>query len=104
MGSREWFLLVILSLLWGGSFTFSKVTLSELQPFTVVLGRVSIAAIALNTIARAACHLIKDYTNEIEIAMPEMHRLSMTINIIICETSYLIRTQLSSWQIEDYNI
>jgi len=53
MGPREWFQLIFLSLLWGGSFFFSKVALSELCPFTVVLGRVSIAAIVLNLMVRA---------------------------------------------------
>ena len=47
MGSREWLLLVALSVLWGGSFFFSEVALVELRPFTVVLGRVGIAAVAL---------------------------------------------------------
>jgi drug/metabolite transporter (DMT)-like permease len=47
MGLFDWALLIILSILWGGSFFFSKVALSELPPFTVVLARVSIAAIAL---------------------------------------------------------
>ncbi len=47
MGSREWLLLVALSVLWGGSFFFSEVALDELRPFTVVLGRVGIAAVAL---------------------------------------------------------
>ena len=47
MGGREWLLLVILSVLWGGSFFFSEVALNELRPFTVVLGRVGIAAVAL---------------------------------------------------------
>ena len=48
MGPREWSLLIVLSVLWGGSFFFSKVALAELQPLTVVLGRVSLAAIALS--------------------------------------------------------
>ncbi len=47
MGLLEWGLLLFLSVLWGGSFFFSKVALAELPPFTVVLGRVSIAAAAL---------------------------------------------------------
>ncbi len=47
MGGREWLLLVVLSVLWGGSFFFSEVALVELRPFTVVLGRVGSAAIAL---------------------------------------------------------
>jgi drug/metabolite transporter (DMT)-like permease len=49
----EWLLLVILSMLWGGSFFFSKVAVAELRPFTLVLGRVAIAAIALNLIVIA---------------------------------------------------
>jgi drug/metabolite transporter (DMT)-like permease len=53
MGVLDWGLLFCLSILWGGSFFFGKVALSELKPFTVVLGRVCIAAIALNIIVRA---------------------------------------------------
>lgn len=49
-----WFLLIILSVLWGGAFFFSKVALSQLQPFTIVLVRVSIAAVILNLIVRVA--------------------------------------------------
>jgi len=49
MNTREWLLLVILSILWGSSFFFIKVTLEDLQPLTVVLGRVGLAAIALTT-------------------------------------------------------
>jgi drug/metabolite transporter (DMT)-like permease len=48
MGAREWVLLLLLSILWGGSFFFFKVILEALPPFTVVLGRVGLAAIALN--------------------------------------------------------
>jgi drug/metabolite transporter (DMT)-like permease len=47
MAGRDWLLLVTLSVLWGGSFFFSEVALAELGPFTVVLGRVGIAALAL---------------------------------------------------------
>jgi drug/metabolite transporter (DMT)-like permease len=47
MGLIDWALLLALSVLWGGSFFFSKVALSELPPLTVVLARVSIAALAL---------------------------------------------------------
>jgi drug/metabolite transporter (DMT)-like permease len=48
MGTAEWALLVLLSLVWGGSFFFYKVLAHALPPLTVVLGRVAIAAIALN--------------------------------------------------------
>jgi len=47
MGRTEWLLLLGLSVLWGASF-FYKVMDSELPVFTVVLGRVGLAALALN--------------------------------------------------------
>ena len=47
MGPVEWLLLVALSVLWGGSFLFGKIALAELPPFTVVLVRVGLAAVAL---------------------------------------------------------
>ena len=48
MGRTEWLLLLALSLLWGASFFFYKVMDSELPVFTIVLGRVGVAALALN--------------------------------------------------------
>lgn len=54
----DWALLLVLSVLWGGSFFFSKVALSELPPLTVVFARVAIAAIALFIYLRATRHAI----------------------------------------------
>ncbi|NQW51147.1 MAG: DMT family transporter [Rhodospirillales bacterium] len=48
MSLRVWIWLVSLSVLWGGSFFFAKVTVAELGPLTVVFGRVALAAFALN--------------------------------------------------------
>jgi len=48
MGPTEWLLLLVLSGLWGGSFFFFKLLVETLPPFTIVLGRVGIAAVALN--------------------------------------------------------
>lgn len=48
MGAREWVLLLILAGLWGGSFFFFKVLVAALPPFTVVLGRVGLAALMLH--------------------------------------------------------
>ncbi|MGH6954353.1 MAG: DMT family transporter [Alphaproteobacteria bacterium] len=56
MGPTEWLLLVTLSVLWGGSYFFAEIALSELPPLTVVLGRVGIAALALIAAARALGH------------------------------------------------
>ncbi|RKX63352.1 MAG: EamA family transporter, partial [Tenericutes bacterium] len=47
MGLREWMMLLILSVLWGGSFSFVEVVISELPPLTIVLLRVGLAAFAL---------------------------------------------------------
>ena len=47
MGTAEWLLLASLSVLWGGSFFFVEVALDAFGPFTVVLGRVGIAALTL---------------------------------------------------------
>ncbi len=48
MAARDWGLLVLLSLLWGAAFILTEVALRDLPPFTVVLGRIGLAALALN--------------------------------------------------------
>lgn len=48
MGATDWLLLLLLSVLWGGSFFFFKILVDALPPFTVVLGRVGFAAILLH--------------------------------------------------------
>ncbi len=45
--AAQWAMLGVLSLLWGGSFFFYKLLAPVLPPFTLVLGRVTIAALAL---------------------------------------------------------
>ena len=45
--ARDWSLLALLSVLWGGSFFFIGVVIRELPPLTVVLLRVSLAALFL---------------------------------------------------------
>jgi drug/metabolite transporter (DMT)-like permease len=53
MTLADWTLLIVLSVLWGGSFFFAKIALVELPPLTVALGRVAIAAAILVLLARA---------------------------------------------------
>lgn len=50
MTALEWVLLVTLALLWGGVFFSIKVAVAEIPPFTLVLLRVSIAAVALGAL------------------------------------------------------
>jgi hypothetical protein len=47
MGIREWGLIAVLSILWGGSFFFVGVAVRELPPLTVVCCRVGLAAAIL---------------------------------------------------------
>ncbi len=54
MGRGAWLMLLLLSLLWGGSFFFAEIALRDLPPLTVVLGRVGIAALALLAFLRLA--------------------------------------------------
>ena len=48
MNAKGWGLLLLLALLWGSSFFFYKILVAALPPLTVVLGRLGIAAIAMN--------------------------------------------------------
>ena len=47
MGSQEWTLIFLLSILWGGSFFFVGVTVKQMPPLTIVAGRVGLAAAIL---------------------------------------------------------
>jgi drug/metabolite transporter (DMT)-like permease len=49
----EWGLLVLLSILWGGSFFFSKVIVQQVPPFTLVLVRFALAAAVLGAYLKA---------------------------------------------------
>ncbi|WP_244607354.1 DMT family transporter [Bosea sp. CS1GBMeth4] len=56
MGPIEWLLLVALSILWGGSFFFNKLTVAEWPPFAVVQVRVGLAALSLLLMVRITGH------------------------------------------------
>lgn len=47
MTAGQWTLLAALSIIWGASFFFAAISLTGFPPFTIVLGRVAIAAAAL---------------------------------------------------------
>lgn len=52
MTLAEWTALLALSVLWGGSFFFNAVAVKELPVFTVVVGRVAIAALLMVALLR----------------------------------------------------
>ena len=58
MGKTEWVLLIVLSIIWGGSFFFAKVALSQISPMNLVFLRVVLASLALYI-------LIKVFQNKI---------------------------------------
>ena len=47
MNIQEWLLLLLLSMLWGGSFFFVGVAVKALPPLTIVALRVAMAAVTL---------------------------------------------------------
>jgi drug/metabolite transporter (DMT)-like permease len=47
MGAGEWTMLVVLSVVWGGTFFFVAIAVAEVPPLTLVLARVALAAAAL---------------------------------------------------------
>lgn len=47
MGIKEWGLIIILSIIWGGSFFFVGVAVKEMTPLTIVSCRVGLASIIL---------------------------------------------------------
>ena len=53
MNQGEWLMLVLLSVLWGGSFFFAGVLIKTMPPFTIVFLRVGLAAVILNALVRA---------------------------------------------------
>ncbi len=58
MGLAEWGMMLVLSLLWGGSFLFNGILVRELPPLTIVTARVALAAVALWTIVRLSGHAV----------------------------------------------
>lgn len=52
MGALEWGLVVLLSVLWGGSFFFNEIAVRELPTLSVVVGRVVLAAVILIAVMR----------------------------------------------------
>jgi len=52
----SWLALLVLSLLWGGSFFFTGVAVKELPPLTIVISRVALAALALQLVAWLSGH------------------------------------------------
>lgn len=54
MSGPDWLCLIVLSLLWGGSFLFAKIAVAAVPPLSLVLARVALATLALLVVLRIA--------------------------------------------------
>jgi drug/metabolite transporter (DMT)-like permease len=88
----EWGLLILLSVLWGGSFFFAKVALHELPPFTVVLARVGLAALALAVYLRMTRQDIPDASGKWE----AFFGMGLLNNLIPFSLLFWSQTQIAS--------
>lgn len=52
MTARTWALLMLLGLIWGGSFFFARIAVQHVPPFTLTFLRLSLAALALHLYLR----------------------------------------------------
>nr|WP_107990827.1 DMT family transporter [Breoghania corrubedonensis] len=52
MSLANWAMLIALSILWGGSFFFTKVAVAEISPMAIVFLRVALGALALHAVLR----------------------------------------------------
>ncbi|MEI2385043.1 DMT family transporter [Breoghania sp. JC706] len=52
MSLANWTMLIALSILWGGSFFFTKVAVAEIAPMEIVFLRVALAALTLHVVLR----------------------------------------------------
>jgi drug/metabolite transporter (DMT)-like permease len=58
MGAPEWLMLILLSIVWGGSFFFAEIALFAYGPLTIVAIRVAIGAVGLLLLARILGHVL----------------------------------------------
>ena len=47
MNNKDWFLVILLGIIWGSSFLFVEILLVYLSPFVIVYLRITIASILL---------------------------------------------------------
>ena len=52
MSLKNWSLLCLLALIWGGTFPLAKLAVAEIPPLVLVFARVAIAAVVLHVILR----------------------------------------------------
>lgn len=92
MQLRHWILLVALGAIWGGSFLFAKVAVTEIPPFMLVFFRVSIACLALLIVLG-----VKGKLPEIPLAMvPAFLLMGLLNNAIPFSLLFLGQTEIGA--------
>jgi len=76
MSRANWALLMLLSVLWGGSFFFSKIAVAALPPLTIVFVRFAAAAL-----------LVHAYVRVRSIAIPADIRSWASFTAWVCSTT-----------------
>lgn len=87
-----WLMILLLGALWGASFFFGRIAVQELNPFVLVLERVSIAAIILHVYLLIAGPSIRSARSHFWKFIP----LALTNNIIPFSLIYLGQTEMGA--------
>lgn len=92
MTMRDWLLLVFLSLLWGGAFFFVGLAVLEVPPLTIVLCRVSIAALCLFAVVRVTGQSLP----KVRSVYPAFLVMGLLNNVIPFSLLFWAQTSISS--------
>jgi len=90
MSPRTWLLMMLLGLIWGGTFFLSEILLLEMTPFQIVFHRVSIAAvIMLIYITLRGKRLPKDRHSWFELAIMGLLNNAIPFSAIVFGQQYI---------------
>ncbi|WP_152599515.1 DMT family transporter [Hoeflea sp. BAL378] len=92
MSASTWGLLILLGLIWGGSFFFARVAVQHVPPMTLVLFRVSLAALALHL----AFGRQPDFYRTLLSRWPELLVLGLINNAIPFTLIFLGQTEIGA--------
>lgn len=92
MTLATWGLLLLLGLIWGGSFFFARIAIPHVPPFTLVLLRVALAALALHVYVFGRY----DIYSELRARWPQFLLLGLINNAIPHTFIFLGQTQIGA--------
>ncbi len=92
MALSTWGLLCLLGLIWGGSFFFARIAVSSVPPFTLVLLRVGLAALALQIYVAGRYDIYREFAAR----WPQFLLLGLINNAIPHTLIFLGQTQIGA--------